>query len=113
VPPEIKYARLQGDRIAYQVLGEGPPYLLLIPGSFGHLGIAWEDPGVALFCRTLASAGRLIVFDRRGTGASDPFPADPLPPWEAYADELTAVLDVVGSQRRSSSPRPNQNASAP
>jgi hypothetical protein len=49
VPPEIKYARLQGDRIAYQVLGEGPPDLVLTPGSFGHLDIAWEDPGVALF----------------------------------------------------------------
>jgi pimeloyl-ACP methyl ester carboxylesterase len=99
VPPEIKYARLQGDQIAYQVLGEGPPDLVLTPGSFSHLDIAWEDPGVALFCRTLASFCRLILFNRRGTGASDPLPPDPLPPWEAYADELTAVLDVVGSQR--------------
>jgi hypothetical protein len=55
VPPETRYARLQGDRIAYQVLGEGPPDLVLTPGSFGHLDIAWEDPGITLFCRTLAS----------------------------------------------------------
>jgi class 3 adenylate cyclase len=99
VPPEIKYARLEADRIAYQVLGEGPPDLVLTPGSFGHLDIAWEDPGIARFCRTLASFCRLIVFDRRGTGASDPLPPDPLPPWEAYADELAAVQDAVGSQR--------------
>ena len=99
MPPEIKYARLQGDQIAYQVLGEGPPDLVLTPGSFGHLDVAWEDPGVALFCRTLASFCRLVLFNRRGTGASDPLPPDPLPPWEAYADELSAVLDVVGSQR--------------
>jgi hypothetical protein len=53
--PEIRYAPLQGDRIAYQVLGGGPPDLVLTPGSFGHLDIAREDPGISLFCRTLAS----------------------------------------------------------
>ena len=46
-PPETRYARLQGDRIAYQVLGDGPPDLMLTPGSFGHLDIAWEDPGLS------------------------------------------------------------------
>jgi pimeloyl-ACP methyl ester carboxylesterase len=69
------------------------------PGSFGHLDIAWEDPGIALFYRTLASSCRLIVFDRRGTGISDPLPPDPLPPWESYAQELGAVLDEVGVER--------------
>jgi class 3 adenylate cyclase len=98
VQPETKYARLGGDRIAYQVLGDGPPDLVLTPGSFGHLDTAWEDPGSALFLRTLASFCRLIFFDRRGMGASDPLPPDPLPPWESYADELAAILDEVGSQ---------------
>jgi class 3 adenylate cyclase len=98
-PPETRYLRLQGDRIAYQVLGEGAPDLVLFPGSFGHLDIAWEDPGITLFCRTLASFCRLIVFDRRGTGTSDPLRPDPLPPWEAYARELAAVLDEVGAER--------------
>jgi class 3 adenylate cyclase len=99
VQPETKYARLGGDRIAYQLLGNGPPDLVLALGSFGHLDIAWEDPGSALFLRTLASFCRLILFDRRGMGASDPLPPDPLPPWESYAEELAAVLDEVGSQR--------------
>jgi class 3 adenylate cyclase len=99
VPPETRYARLQGDRIAYQVLGEGPPDLVLAPGSFGHLDIAWEDPGITLFFRTLASFCRLIVFDRRGAGISDPLPPESLPPWEAYAHELAAVLDEVGAER--------------
>jgi len=80
VRPETRYLRLQGDRIAYQAFGEGPPDLVLAPGSFGHLDIAWEDPGITLFYRTLASFCRLIVFDRRGTGISDPLPPDPLPP---------------------------------
>jgi hypothetical protein len=45
VPPETKYARLGGDRIAYQVLGQGPPDLVVTLFSFGHIDIAWEDPG--------------------------------------------------------------------
>jgi pimeloyl-ACP methyl ester carboxylesterase len=99
VTPETRYARLQGDRIAYQVLGDGPPDLVLTPGSFAHIDIAWEDPGITLFCRTVASFCRLIVFDRRGTGLSDPLPPDPLPPWESYAQDLAAVLDEVGVER--------------
>jgi class 3 adenylate cyclase len=99
VQPETKYARLGRDRIAYQVLGEGPPDLVLTSGSFGHVDMAWEDPGIALFFRTLASFSRLILFDRRGTGASDPLPIDSLPPWETYAQDLAAVLDEVGADQ--------------
>jgi pimeloyl-ACP methyl ester carboxylesterase len=97
--PETQYARLGPDRIAYQVLGDGPPDLVLAPGSFGHVDIVWEDPGFALFCRMLASFSRLILFDRRGAGASDPLPPNPLPLWESQAEELTAVLDEIGSQQ--------------
>jgi class 3 adenylate cyclase len=99
VQPETRYARLDGDRIAYQVLGEGPPDLVLARRSYGHIDIAWEDPGITLFLRRLASFCRLILFDRRGTGPSDPLPPDPLPPWESYAEELAAVLDEVGCER--------------
>ncbi|HZA79899.1 MAG TPA: adenylate/guanylate cyclase domain-containing protein [Actinomycetes bacterium] len=97
--PETKYAWLGDDRIAYQVLGHGPPDLVMTRGGYGHLDIAWEDPGFALFFRSLASFSRLILFDRRGMGASDPPPQAPLPPWESYAEELTAVLDAVGCER--------------
>jgi class 3 adenylate cyclase len=89
--PETRYARLHGDRIAYQVLGQGPPDLVFTMGSFSHVDVAWEDPQIALFLRRLASFSRLLRFDRRGTGASDPLPPDPLPSWEAYAEELDAV----------------------
>jgi class 3 adenylate cyclase len=99
VQPETKYAWLGRDRIAYQVLGQGPPDLVMTGASLGHLDITWEDPGLALFLRSLASFSRLILFNRRGTGASDPLPPDPLPPWESYAEELAAVLDAVGSEQ--------------
>jgi class 3 adenylate cyclase len=99
VPPETSYARVGSDRLAYQVLGKGPPDLVFTMGPFGHVDIVWEDPQMALFLRRLASFSRLIRFDRRGTGASDPLPQNPLPPWEAYTQELTAVMDAAGSQR--------------
>jgi class 3 adenylate cyclase len=97
VQPESRYAWLGQDRIAYQVLGEGPRDLVMTGAE--SIDVAWEDPGVALFLRSLASVFRLILFDRRGTGASDPPPSDPLPPWESHAEELAAVLDEVGSER--------------
>jgi class 3 adenylate cyclase len=97
VQPESRYAWLGQDRIAYQVLGEGPRDLVITGAE--SIDVAWEDPGVALFLRSLASVFRLILFDRRGTGASDPPPSDPLPPWESHAEELAAVLDEVGSER--------------
>jgi class 3 adenylate cyclase len=99
VQPETKYAWLGGDRIAYQVLGHGPPDLVMTRGGYGNLDIAWEDPGFTLFIRSLASFSRLILFDRRGMGASDPPPQAPLPPWESYVEELAAVLDAVGCER--------------
>jgi pimeloyl-ACP methyl ester carboxylesterase len=97
--PETKYARLGEDRIAYQVVGDGPPDLVLTLNSFGHVDVGWEEPGYALFLRTLASFSRVILFDRRGTGASDPLPVGALPPWESYGEDLVAVLDEVGSEQ--------------
>jgi pimeloyl-ACP methyl ester carboxylesterase len=99
VQPETKYAWLGDDRIAYQVLGQGPPDLVMNRGGYGRLDMVWEDPGFTLFLRSLASFCRLILLDRRGMGASDPLPQDPLPPWESYAEELVAVLDAVGAPR--------------
>jgi class 3 adenylate cyclase len=99
VPPETEYALVGADRLAYQVLGQGPPDLVFTMGAFSHVDIVWDDPQLALFLRRLASFCRLIRFDRRGTGASDPLPDHPLPPWEAYTQELVAVMDMAGSRR--------------
>ncbi len=95
--PVAGYARLGTERIAYQTYGEGPIDLVMSPGSFGAFDIDWEDPIARLFFRRLATFARLIRFDRRGTGASDPLPLDALPPWEAFVEELTCVMDSVGS----------------
>jgi class 3 adenylate cyclase len=99
VEPETRFARLGESRIAYQVVGEGPPDLVLTAGTFGNIDLDWEDPMVARFYRRLATFCRLIRFDRRGSGSSDPLPLDALPPWEAYMEEVAAVMDAVGSRR--------------
>jgi pimeloyl-ACP methyl ester carboxylesterase len=93
------YARLGSDRIAYEVVGAGPIDLVLTSGSFGAFDTDWEDPVAELFLRRLASFVRLIRFDRRGSGGSDPLPLDALPPWESFVEELACVMDTVGSER--------------
>jgi class 3 adenylate cyclase/pimeloyl-ACP methyl ester carboxylesterase len=93
------YARIGPDRIAYEVFGSGPVDLVLTAGSFGAFDTDWEDPGAELFFRRLASFARVIRFDRRGTGASDPLPLDALPPWESFLEELEWVMNEVGSER--------------
>jgi class 3 adenylate cyclase/pimeloyl-ACP methyl ester carboxylesterase len=97
--PDTRYASVDRARVAYQVVGEGPLDLLVTAGTFGSVDLGWEDPMVAAWNRRLASFSRLILFDRRGSGASDPLPIDDLPSWESYVNDLTAVMDAAGSQR--------------
>lgn len=70
-PVETHYARNKNVRIAYQVLGDGPLDLVLVPGLVSNLDLVWEEPEHAHFCRRLAEFSRLIMFDKRGTGLSD------------------------------------------
>jgi pimeloyl-ACP methyl ester carboxylesterase len=93
------YVRLGEDRIAYQVVGGGPIDLVITPGSFLSFDVAGEDPVADLYFRRLASFTRLIRFDRRGAGASDPVALDALPHLESYVEETVAVMDAVGSHQ--------------
>jgi class 3 adenylate cyclase len=95
----VGYARLGSQRIAYEVFGAGPVDLVLTAGSFSAFDTDWEDPMAELFFRRLASFARVIRFDRRGAGASDPLPLDALPPWESFSEELGCVMHEVGSER--------------
>jgi len=93
----VGYARQGPYRIAYEVFGSGPIDLVLSAGSFGAFDTDWEDPGAELFFRMLSAFARVIRFDRRGTGGSDPLPIDALPPWESFVEELDCVMEEVGS----------------
>lgn len=97
--PTTKFAKLGNDRIGYQVLGDGPADLIFLTGMSSHIDLRWEEPLNEYFLHRLASFTRLILFDRRGTGVSDPVPSDRLPTWEEWADDMRAVLDAVGSER--------------
>ena len=98
--PETRYAR-NGDHsyIAYQVLGKGPPDIVFVRSAWNHIELQWEEPRFERFLRRLASFGRLIVFDPRGSGLSDPFDQRGLPTYEDWADDTLTVMDAVGTER--------------
>lgn len=98
VPP-TQYAKSGDCHIAYQVLGHGPLDVVFIPGFVSHVEHAWDDPRLAHFYRHIASFARLILFDKRGTGMSDPVPIQQLPTLEQRMDDVRAVMDAVGSER--------------
>jgi pimeloyl-ACP methyl ester carboxylesterase len=95
--PETKYAKSGSVSIAYQVVGDGPLDLVVVPGWISNVEMFWEEPTVARFFRVLASFSRLIIFDKRGTGLSDRSIAPPT--MEDRMDDVRAVLDAVGSER--------------
>jgi class 3 adenylate cyclase len=97
--PETRYVTVDDAQVAYQVLGEGPLDLLYCYGIGSHVEQCWELPPVADFLSGLASFARLIIFDRRGTGASDALARGAQSTWEGWAEDIGAVLDAVGSRR--------------
>jgi pimeloyl-ACP methyl ester carboxylesterase/class 3 adenylate cyclase len=97
MPPETHYAQSGEVNIAYQVIGDGPLDLVFVPGFVSHLDLQWAEPRIARFLEKLASFSRLILFDKRGTGLSDPV-AGPAP-LEDRMDDVRAVMDAAGSER--------------
>lgn len=96
--PTIRYA-MNGDvAVAYETIGDGPVDLLYL-APINNLEIVWENPYFARFIRRLTDFSRVILMDRRGTGLSDRFSPNDLPPIEDLADDIVAVLDAAGSQR--------------
>ena len=97
--PETRYAKSGDVNIAYQVIGDGPLDLVFVMGWVSHLEYFWEEPSFARFLSRLASFSRLILFDKRGTGLSDPVPINKLPTLEERMDDVRAVMNAVGSKR--------------
>jgi pimeloyl-ACP methyl ester carboxylesterase len=96
--PETRYATtVDGVHVAYQVVGDGPFDLVLVTGYVSHVELSWDEPEVADFLRALASFSRLILFDRRGLGLSDPVQGAPT--IEDRMQDLRAVMDAAGSER--------------
>jgi pimeloyl-ACP methyl ester carboxylesterase/DNA-binding winged helix-turn-helix (wHTH) protein len=97
--PVTKYARSGLVNIAYQVVGSGPIDIVFVMGWVSHLEMFWVEPSFARFLRRLSGFGRLILFDKRGTGLSDHVPVDELPTMEQRMDDVRAVMDAAGSSR--------------
>jgi pimeloyl-ACP methyl ester carboxylesterase len=95
--PPTHYASSADVSIAYQVVGDGPIDLVLVLGFATHLELQWESPPFARFFERISSFSRLIVFDKRGTGLSDP--VIEVPTLEQRVDDLRAVMDAAGSER--------------
>ena len=95
--PETKYTKSGDVHIAYQVVGEGPIDLVMVPGFVSHVEYIWEEPRAANALRRLASFSRVIMFDKRGTGLSDR--VGPMPILEQRMDDVRAVMDAVGSRQ--------------
>ena len=97
-PPESRYAPGDSGKIAYQVVGSGRVDLVFSPWCWNNLDTQWDDPLVAAFLDRLASFSRLILFDPRGVGLSDPVTLTELPTLEQWMDDIRVVLDAVGSK---------------
>jgi len=93
--PQTRYATSGDVHIAYQVVGDGPLDLVWIPSLAHHVELNWENPVVERFLTRLATLGRLIVFDKRGTGMSDRMSSDTT--LETRMDDIRAVMDAAQS----------------
>jgi class 3 adenylate cyclase len=95
--PATRYVKSDDVHIAYQVIGDGPLDLLLVPGFVSHIEATWQSPAASSFLHHLASFCRLILFDKRGTGMSDR--GSQIFTLEQRMHDVHAILDEVSSER--------------
>lgn len=95
--PKTSYAKSGDLHIAYQVIGDGPLDLVVVPGWISHLDMNWEMVGFEDWVRRLSSFARVILFDKRGSGLSDRDVGEST--IEDRMDDLRAVLDAAGSEK--------------
>ena len=99
VPPPIRYVRNGELSIAYQVVGDAPVDLVVVPGILDHIETVWETPALVRFVEGLTRFSRVILVDRRGSGLSDRLPPEAVLTLDVQADDVRAVMDAAGSER--------------
>jgi pimeloyl-ACP methyl ester carboxylesterase len=97
VPGPTVYTSVDDSQIAYQVSGDGAIDFVYMIGIGTNFERWWDWPPFAEMLSRIASFSRLILFDRRGSGISDPLSSTGVATWESFADDLEAVLDAAGS----------------
>ncbi len=99
VHPETRYARSRDGDVAYQVVGDAPLDLVFIPSWLSNVEAMWEEPSLARFLHRLGSFSRLLCFDKRGSGVSDPVTPDAVPTLEQWMQDVRVVMDAAHSER--------------
>lgn len=95
--PTTKYARSGDVSIAYQSIGSGPQTMLVSPGFVSNVELCWAEPAFRHLVARFSRIGRVLLFDKRGTGLSDPVNSPPT--FEERTDDIRAVLDDAGVER--------------
>ena len=95
---EVRYAERDGDYLAFTVFGDGP-IDLAVPQSRVPIDLMWEWPQLATFMETLGRMARVITYDVRGFGASDPVLDPTVASAEGFADDIRTVLHAADSRR--------------
>src|SRR6266851_253176 len=95
----VRYANSGGAYVAYQVIGKGSRDLLVVMEGFISVDMMDDEPRMARCMARLGSFARLIRFDRRGIGLSDPVSPTTPPTLEQWVGDAVAVLDAVDSER--------------
>jgi class 3 adenylate cyclase len=85
-----------GVYLAYQVVGSGPDVVMDFHAFAGNVDLIWDEPDWGPLLTGMTDFARLIVHDRRGSGASSR--NVPPPTLETRAADLLTVLDAVGSK---------------
>lgn len=97
--PATRYANSGGGYVAWQEFGEPSRDILFVSSWATNVDAMWDEPSCALFFGRLARIGRVICFDKRGSGVSDPVPLASLPTLEEWMDDAILALDAAGSRR--------------
>ena len=92
--PSTRYVKTAGGYVAYQVFGDGPTNVLFITNWLTNLDVMWEEPSLGAYLGRLASFGRVVCFDKRGSGVSDPVSLAAPPTLEQWMDDAVAALDA-------------------
>jgi pimeloyl-ACP methyl ester carboxylesterase len=96
MPPVTRYAKSGDVQIAYQVFGDGPINVVIVPPFVSNIENYWDEPDFSRWLLRMAGYARVVMFDKRGTGMSDR--VGELPGVDERMDDLRAVMDAVGIQ---------------
>jgi class 3 adenylate cyclase/alpha-beta hydrolase superfamily lysophospholipase len=98
--PQTRFVETDLGYLAYQVFGAGSRDLLFITGGVSNIDAMWDEPSAVRFFDRLSGLGRVVQFDMRGSGVSDPVPGvTQWLPLDSYVADAVAVLDAAGVRR--------------